>query len=459
LDFYNALTGKYREQHSFPLPKGKKENYYDRKTETRSRARILEDQSKLFRKVIRDSYENSPFYRKYFRRLKLKPGDIHDIKQLQARKFFTTKEDLRKNYPFGTLAVPLHEVAEMHATSGTTGTPTLGVHTEKDLNDWGEIAARSLVMSGLTKRDIFQITPSLGMFSGGFGFYHGARKIGSTIVPASAGFSKRQIQFMIDFETTMFCAIVSYAFRLAEVADQMGIDLKKQTKVRKGVFGSEIWTREMKRKISDNWDLDPYDIYGFTELYGPGVGNDCSIHDGLHIWEDFFLVEVIDPKTLEPIGPEEEGELVFTTLRKEAMPLIRYRSRDISLLLDSISCDCGRTHRRYSEIKARSDDMIKVSGVSFWPSEIESVLLKEEGVGPEYRIKISRVESMDRLTIEVESRDKDLNQSMKESLARKLSKNLHDTLLFSPEVVVVEPNCLPRVEIGKAIRVVDERGK
>jgi phenylacetate-CoA ligase len=391
--------------------------------------------------------------------LGLKPEDIRSIKDLQKKSFFTTKEDLRQNYPFGMLAVPLHKVAELHATSGTTGTPTLALHTEGDLDNWGEISARSLVMSGLTKNDIFQITPSLGMFSGGFGFYHGARKVGATVVPASAGFSKRQIQFMMDFGTTMFSAIVSYAFRLAEVAQEMGIDLKKQTKARKGSFGSEIWTRPMKSRLANTWDMDPYDIYGFTEAYGPGMGNDCRVHDGLHIWEDYFLVEIIDPVTGEELGPEEEGELVFTTLGKEAMPLLRYRSRDISSLLDSASCDCGRTHRRYEEIRARSDDMIKVSGVNFWPSQLESILLKEAEVGPEYRIKISRANSLDKMTIEVESKDKIFDNAKRDLVSRKLSKALHDVLLFSPEVIIVEPNSLPRVEIGKTPRVIDERAR
>lgn len=431
--------------------------YFNRSVETAPREEIEENKSKLFRHAINYALQHSSFYKEQFRKLGVSPEDIRSIKDLQKNKFFTTKEDLRKNYPFGMLAVPVHHIAEMHATSGTTGTPTLGLHTQRDLNDWSEISARCLVMSGLTNNDVFQITPSLGMFSGGFGFYHGGRKVGATIVPSSAGFSKRQIQFMVDFGTTMFAAIVSYAFRLAEVAQEIGVDLKKQTKVRKGIFGSEIWTREMKNRLSSTWDMEPYDIYGFTELYGPGVGNDCKVHDGLHIWEDYFLVEVIDPETGEEIGAEEEGELVFTTLRKEAMPLIRYRSRDISSLLDSVSCDCGRTHRRYEEIKARSDDMIKVSGINFWPSQLETILLKEEGLGPEYRISISKVNSNDHMTIEVESKEKRLDEFKKEALSKKLARDLHDSLLFSADVVVVEPNSLPRIEIGKAVRVIDER--
>jgi phenylacetate-CoA ligase len=322
---------------------------------------LLELQTRKLREISKYAYQNSLFYNRAFDKANLKPEDVRDISDLQKAKIFTTKDDLRENYPFGMLAVPRTKVVEMHATSGTTGTPTLGLHSAKDLEDWGEIAARSLVMSGMTSDDVFQITPSLGMFSGGFGFYHGARKVGCTIVPSSAGYSKRQIEFMQHFGTSMFSAIVSYGFRLAEVAQEMGVDPRKDTKVRKGIFGSEIWTKETKKKMQNLWDLDPYDIYGFTELYGPGVGNDCQAHDGLHMWQDHFFVEVVDPKTGDPLGPEEEGELVFTTLSKEAMPLLRYRSRDISFLMDSYSCDCGRTHQRFAEIRARADDMVKVS--------------------------------------------------------------------------------------------------
>jgi phenylacetate-CoA ligase len=223
------------------------------------------------------------------------------------------------------------------------------------------------------------------------------------------------------------------------------------------VFGSEIWTRQTKKKMASLWDLEPYDIYGFTELYGPGVGNDCHVHDGLHIWQDYFLVEVVDPKTGDLLGPEEEGELVFTTLGKEAMPLLRYRSGDISFLMDSSSCDCGRTHQRFGEIKARADDMLKVSGVNFWPSQVETVLLKEVEFGPEYQIRVVRQNSIDRMSIVVESRDKGLDGEKRGELARKLGSELHDILLFTPDISIVNPNTLPRVETGKAKRVFDER--
>lgn len=433
------------------------DTYFDKRIEMLPRRELRQLQARRFKAVIRKAYDNSAFYRRGFRRLGVVPDDVMGIETLQKLHFFTTKDHVGTEYPYGLLAVPREQVVEMHSSSGTSGTPVLGLHTEADLRDWGEISARCLTMAGMTKKDVFQITPSLGMFSGGFGFYHGARRIGCTIVPASAGFSKRQIQFMLDFGTTMFSAIVSYAFRLAQVAEEMGVDLLKQTKVRKGVFGSEMWTKEAKNKLSKLWELDPYDVYGFAEMYGPGMGNDCRMHDGLHVWQDFFLVEVVDPKTGEPLGPEEEGELVFTTLRKNAMPLIRYRCRDVSFLYGSRTCDCGRTHQKYKEIIARTDDMVKVSGVNFWPSEVESVLLRTEMVGPEYRIRLSRVNFTDRVKIEVESASRLKDKESKDKLSRELASELRNTLSFSPEVEILDPGTLSRAEVGKAQRMLDER--
>jgi phenylacetate-CoA ligase len=437
----------------------RRHSFFNRRAETIHRDELDRIQAKLFRATIKHAYSNSLLYRQTFKNQGAKPEDIKSIKDLQKMKFFTTKDDLRKSFPFGALAVPRNRVVEIHASSGTTGTPTLGLHTAEDIEDWGEVSARSLAMSGLGKEDVFQITPSLGMFSGGFGFYHGARKIGCTIVPSGAGFSKRQLEYMKSFGTTMISAIVSYAFRLAEVAEENGVNLKEDTLVRKGSFGSEIWTKETKKRISNLWGMDPYDIYGFTEIYGPGMGNDCFVHEGLHMWEDYLLVEVVDPENGELVGAEEEGELVFTTLRKVAMPLLRYRSRDISALLDSRSCDCGRTHRRWREITGRSDDMIKVSGVNFWPSQIEEILLGESEVLGEYLINVTRENALDRVRIKVESKEKLEDQNRRENLAKKLAQRLRESLLFSSEVEVVDPNSLPRVEVGKAKRVFDEREK
>lgn len=420
------------------------------------RSEIRRIQEKRLRQTVAWAYERVPFYRRKLEERGLTPEDIRGLDDLQ-RLPFTTKDELRTLYPYGALAVPTSEIVEIHATSGTTGTPTLGFYTSNDIEAWAEVAARSLTMAGIAKDDVFQITPSFGMFTGGFGFYHGARKIGAMIIPTGAGFSRRQIQYMIDFGTTAVCAVVSYILRLTETAREMGIDPARDTKVRKGIFGSEMWTTEMKKKISQIWDMDVYDIYGFTELCGPGVANDCYIHDGLHVWEDHFLVEVVDPRTGEVLEPEERGELVFTTLTKEAAPLLRYRCRDISYIYDAAVCECGRTHRRLGWISGRIDDMIKVSGVSVWPSQVESVLLQHPEVGQEYQIIVTRQEGLDRLKIVVESRHK-LEKHEADRMALKLAKNLRDALMTSVEVSVVDPMSLPRQEVGKAKRVIDERG-
>ncbi|MDJ0270135.1 MAG: phenylacetate--CoA ligase [Aigarchaeota archaeon] len=431
------------------------ERYFNPTAERMSRRDIAEIQLKRLRQTVSRVYNNVAYYRREMDRLGVKPEDIRSLDDI-ARLPFTTKQTLRDHYPFGMLAVPLSEVVEMHATSGTTGAPTLGLYTENDLEVWADVSARSLVMSGLSREDVFQITPSFGMFTGGFGFYHGARKVGALIVPSGAGFSRRQIQFMQDFGTTMVCAVVSYMLRLTETALEMGIDPAKDTRVRKGVFGSETWTEEMKRRISEVWDMDVYDIYGFTELCGPGVANDCRIHDGLHVWEDHFIVEVIDPQTGEQLEPEEEGELVFTSLTKEAAPLIRYRSRDLSRIYDSTSCDCGRTHVRIAPIKMRIDDMIKVRGVAIWPSMVETTLLKHPELGMEYQIHVSRVKGLDQLKIVVEARDK-VGGDEKARLAQILRRELHEILMVEPEVEVVDPMTLPRQEVGKAKRIIDNR--
>ncbi|MEM3031875.1 MAG: phenylacetate--CoA ligase [Nitrososphaerota archaeon] len=430
--------------------------FFNRPAETMARDEIRRGQEKRLRHTVARAYERVPFYRKKLDECGVRPDDIRSLEDLR-RLPFTTKDELRSLYPYGILAVPRTEILEIHATSGTTGTPTLGFYTAADLETWGEVVARSLAMSGLMRDDVFQITPSFGMFTGGFGFFYGARKIGAMIIPAGAGFSKRQIQYMMDLGTTMVCAVVSYILRLTETAYEMGVDPAKDTKVRKGVFGSEIWTGEMKRKISEAWDMDVYDIYGFTELCGPGVANDCHIHDGLHVWEDHFLMEVVDPNTGENVGPEERGELVFTTLTKEAAPLIRYRCRDISYIYDSVTCDCGRTHRRLGWISGRIDDMIKVSGVAVWPSQVETVLLRHPEAGTEYQIILTRQAGLDRMKVVVETKEK-MSTAQAELLAKRLADDLRNTISSGVEVELAEPMTLPRQEVGKAKRVIDKRG-
>ncbi|MEM2871252.1 MAG: phenylacetate--CoA ligase [Candidatus Caldarchaeum sp.] len=433
----------------------KEARFFNRQLETMPRREIEAVRDQRLRWTVRHAYENNPFYRRRLDSAGVKPDDVKTASDL-SKLPFTTKDDLRSLYPYGILAVPRTELLEVHATSGTTGVPTLGFYTQNDIDVWGEVAARSLTMSGLTRKDILQITPSFGMFTGGFGFYYGARRVGAMVVPTGAGFSRRQIQYMIDFGTTMVCAVVSYALRLTETALEMGVDPRRDTQVRKGVFGSEMWTKEMKKRVAEAWDMDVYDIYGFTELCGPGVANDCHLHDGLHLWEDHFYAEVVDPKTGEPVEPEEKGELVFTTLTKEASPVLRYRCRDISYMYDSTSCDCGRTHRRIGYISGRVDDMIKVSGVSIWPSAVEKVLLKYPELGVEYQIVVSREDGRDRVRVVAEL-SKDVKPADLNRLRRKLEEDLRETLMTGVEVELVEPMTLQRQEVGKAKRVLDMR--
>jgi phenylacetate-CoA ligase len=295
------------------------------------------------------------------------------------------------------------------------------------------------------------------MFVGGFGFFYGARKIGSAIVPFGSGYSKRQIKLMKDFGTTMLAGIMSYGVRLAEVALKEGTDPARDLKVRKGIFGAEMWTAELKNRLSKLWNMDVYDVYGLTEAGGNGTGCDCYLHDGIHAWEDHWLWEIVDPKTGVPVEPEEEGEIVFTTLTRQAMPLIRYRTRDVSYWYDAVECDCGRTHRRHAPIKGRTDDMLKVSGVNVWPSTVEHALLKNNFVGMNYQIIVDKVGPLDRLKIIVESREK-LNESEKTDLTKNLVSELRQVILQTPEVEIKDPGSLPRVE-GKVKRVFDRRPK
>ncbi|MEM2390092.1 MAG: AMP-binding protein, partial [Ignisphaera sp.] len=305
--------------------------------------------------------------------------------------------------------------------------------------------------AGLTEKDILQITPSFSLFTGGFGFFYGARKIGACIVPTGPGFSRRQIYVMVKLGTTMIAGIANYALRLAEVAFEMGIDPAKDTRVRKGVFGAEMWSDSLRRKIEKIWEMETFDIYGMAELYGPGTAIDCQYHEGLHVWEDHYLVEVVDPRTGDVLEPEERGELVVTTLSKDAMPLIRYRTRDITRILDVKQCLCGRTHRKIDRIQGRTDDMFIVNGVNIWPSAIEVVLHSNPLVGNEYQIVVVKSDGGDRLSIKVESSRK-LSDEERNFLARRLQYELREAIVVEPEIEVVDPGMLPRSE-GKAKRV------
>jgi len=426
---------------------------FNSKTETMPRKKIQELQLKRLKKTVHLVYENVPHYKKRFKEQGIKPEDIktlEDVKKLP----FTTKDDLRENAPFGLMATSIDNCIELHASSGTTGIPITVCYTPNDIEVWSEVMARCLSMSGLTKKDIFQNPIPYGTFTGAFGFHYGAQKVGAMVIPSGKGQSERQIKLMQYYKSTFMSGVASYALRLGQVAQEIGVDPKK-LEIRNGLFGAEMFTPGLKKRIVETWDMDVHDIYGLTEMCGPGVSTDCDQHDGLHLWEDHFLVEIIDPKTLEPIGLEEEGEVVLTTLTKEGMPLLRYRTRDIAKLYDQEVCECGRTHIKHSTIKGRSDDMIIIRGTNIFPGQIESVLMKNHDVGSNWRMVLSTKRDVDMLTVEVETK-KQLSQFDTENLAKKLQNDIKSVIVFTPKIEVLPPNTIPDTGL-KAKRVIDER--
>jgi len=429
--------------------------FFNEKKEKLSRRKIKELQLKGLKETVNRVYENVPFYKKRFKELKITPSSIKtldDIKKLP----FTTKNDLRDNAPFGMLATNLNNCVELHASSGTTGVPITVCYTRKDIEIWSEVMARCLSMSGLTKKDVFQNPIPYGTFTGAFGFHYGAQKVGALVVPSGKGQSERQLKLMEYYGTTFISGVASYAMRLSQIADEIGIDLKK-LKVRNGLFGAEMFTPGLKKRIIDLWDMDVHDIYGLTEMCGPGVSTDCDQHDGLHLWEDHFLVECLDPKTLEPVSPEEEGEIVLTTLTKEGMPILRYRTRDIAKFYDQKVCECGRTHVKHTPIKGRSDDMLIIRGTNIYPGQIESALMKHENVGGNWRMILKTEKDVDTLTVEVESKSI-LSQVESMDLEESLTNDIKSVIVFTPKVTVLPPNGIPQTGL-KAKRVIDERKK
>ena len=426
---------------------------FNSKTEMMPRKKIQELQLKRLKKSVHLIYENVPHYKKRFKDQGIKPEDIKTIEDVRKLPF-TTKDDLRENAPFGLMATSLDHCIELHASSGTTGIPITVCYTPNDIEVWSEVMARCLSMSGLTKKDIFQNPIPYGTFTGAFGFHYGAQKVGAMVIPSGKGQSERQIKLMQYYKSTFMSGVASYALRLGQVAQEIGVDPKK-LEVRNGLFGAEMFTPGLKKRIVETWDMDVHDIYGLTEMCGPGVSTDCDQHDGLHLWEDHFLIEIIDPKTLEPIGLEEEGEVVLTTLTKEGMPLLRYRTRDIAKLYDQEVCECGRTHIKHSTIKGRSDDMIIIRGTNIFPGQIESVLMKNHDVGSNWRMVLSTKRDVDMLTVEVETK-KQLSQFDTENLAKKLQNDIKSVIVFTPKIEVLPPNTIPDTGL-KAKRVIDER--
>jgi phenylacetate-CoA ligase len=420
------------------------------------RARIKTEQLKRLKSVVRHAYENVRFYRMAMDRAKVSPDDMKTLEDVRLLPF-TTKNDLRDNYPYGLLAVDLDRCIELHASSGTTGKPITVCYTAHDLEVWSEVMARCLSMSGLTRKDIFQNPIPYGLFTGAFGFHYGAQKVGALVIPSGGGQTERQLELMKDYGVTFISGVASYAAHLGQQAISMGIDPAKDLKVRNGLFGAEMFSSGLKERLSKTWDMDVHDIYGLTEMCGPGVSTDCDQHDGLHLWEDHFLAEIIDPKTGEPVEGEENGELVLTTLTKEGMPILRYRTRDLTYIYDAATCECGRTHLKHAPITGRSDDMLIIRGTNIYPSQIEQVLMKNPKVGSNYRITLYTEGVMDQMMVEIESRSI-LTESELQNLVKEIQREIKAVLTLGPEIKILEPGGIPKEGI-KAKRVIDNRKK
>ncbi|MCZ0860452.1 phenylacetate--CoA ligase [Methanocorpusculum sp. MG] len=425
--------------------------FWNEKMETLRGRELQELQLKRLKETVART-QNIGFYQKMFAEAGICPEDIKTLDDL-SKIPFTKKADLRGGYPFGFLAVPMNRINRIHTTSGTTGKPTVVAYTKNDLNSWSELIARNLTMVGLREGDMFQNASNYSLFTGGLGFHYGAEKIGCAVVPAGVGNTKRQIEMIQDFGVNAIHCTPSYAMHLTEVAEDMHANLDS---LRIGVFGAEAWSENMRRDLENRLNIKAYDSYGMSELFGPGVAFECPEQDGLHIWHDCYIVEIIDPKTGETLGPGEKGEMVVTPLVKEAMPLLRYRTGDITMLMED-DCPCGRG-QKIARLFGRSDDMLTVRGINVFPSQIEHVLKNIPEVGDQFMVYIDRVNHLDEMTIEVEI-NKHLFSGELSDLARlqnKIGKALHETLTLRANVQLVEPGSLPRFE-GKAKRVVDRR--
>lgn len=427
--------------------------YLHPKMETLSRAEIKELQLKRLQDTVAQCM-HSPFYKKRFADSHIVPEDIRSLDDLRKIPF-TTKQDLRDNYPFGLAAVPMEKVVRLHSSSGTTGTPTVILHTQKDLDEWANAVARCLYMVGLCPGDIFQNSSGYGMFTGGLGFQYGAERLGMLTVPAAAGNTKRQIKFITDFGTTALHAIPSYAGRLYEVMEEMGIDPKRDTKLHTLIIGAEPHSEEQRKRIEQMLGVKAYNSFGMSEMCGPGVAFECKEQNGLHIWEDYYIVEIVDPQTLEPVPEGEVGELVLTTINREAMPLLRYRTRDLTRILPG-TCPCGRQHIRLDRMKGRSDDMMILKGVNIFPIQVETVLLQFEELGNDYLITLTNEEANDLMTVEVELKEFCDDYPRLQALTKEITRQLKDEILITPVVRLVPKGSLPQQD-GKAVRVRDLR--
>ena len=424
--------------------------------ECMTREKLEDVQVKRLQNLVQRVYERVPYYKGAFDERGIKPKDIKSLEDLRKLPL-TTKETLRQHYPFGMFAVPMSEVAEIHASSGTTGNPTVVGYTKGDIDVWSEVMARTIVCAGGTRDDIIQNAYGYGLFTGGLGVHYGALALGAAVVPMSSGGTKRQLKLMQDFGTTIITCTPSYALYMAEEARDAGID-PLASSWRIGIYGAEPWTEGMRREIERAWNLLACDIYGLSEIIGPGVAEECPGQDGLHLWADHFLPEILDPATEEPLGEGQDGLLVLTTLTKEAMPLIRYTTGDVVSITYDPCPHCGRTMPRISKIKGRTDDMLIIRGVNVFPSQIESVLMSIEEAEPQYQLVVSRPHTLDELEIWVEVGDRFFSDEVRklESLRRKIQSEIESVLGLSARIKLVEPKTIQRSE-GKARRVVDNR--
>lgn len=406
-----------------------------------SREEIKKLQEKGLTRIIDHAYNNNTNYRDKFDQLGIKPSAINSLKDIQKLPF-TTKEDLRNNYPLGMSCVPKEKIMRIHMSSGTTGSPVLQPYTRSDIDQWSTTMARCLYVAGVRENDVMQITPSFGLFNGGFGFHYGAERIGCMIVPAGPGNTKRQIKFIEDFGTTSLGSVASYAIRIMEVAEEEG---KEFPNLKRGIFGAETLSDGLRKRIEESLSIESFDIYGMTETGGVGCGIDCNCHEGIHIWEDHYILEVIDPKTGEALSEGEEGELVLTSFTREALPVIRFRTGDIASIIED-KCGCGMPYRRISRIKGRVDDLLIIKGVNVYPSEIEHLLCNTPGIGNNYQIFVKEENGFHDLMIQVEG-----NIS-----AVEIKKRIKENFLFTPEVEVLPNGSIPRNE-GKAVRIIKNK--
>jgi phenylacetate-CoA ligase len=427
---------------------------WDERTECMSQRELEDLQLERLKRIVKYAYDNVPFYKKRFKEAKVKPEHIKSLKDIQLLPF-TEKADLREGYPFGMFAVPKSDIIEVHTSSGTTGKPVVAGYTRNDIELWSDAMARALTMAGASRDSIIQNCYGYGLFTGGLGVHYGAHKIGATVVPISAGQTKRQVQIMVDFGTTILTSTPSYALYLAESVEEEG--LSKKVKLKAGVFGAEMWTEQMRDEIERRFKLHALNIYGLTEIIGPGVAQECTQKSGLHIAEDLFYPEVVSIDTLEPVPDGQKGELVFTTLTREGMPMIRFRTKDITSLTRG-KCKCGRTLVKMSRITGRSDDMLKIRGVIVFPSSIERALLAVKGVEPHYQIIVTRPHHLDEIEVQVEVSQKMFSDEVRrlEETRKKIEDSIEAEIGLRVKVTLVEPKSLPRSE-GKAKRVIDKR--